>query len=143
MKRPKTYAEMTPSGKKEVLKRALQYLLMIKARWAEYEADVEQWYRSGQGKFKGYRYPECFHGTSNWTDYDNICWGCEDSFTGYNPLSFYRWAFNRAWSDYREMGKRSEWFCSAPADLFANPDLYLQIIDWCMEPMREVVENRG
>ena len=27
---------------------------------------------------QGYRPKYCFHGTYQWTDYDNICGGCED-----------------------------------------------------------------
>lgn len=27
---------------------------------------------------EGYRAPYCIHGTDNWTDYDNICYGCEE-----------------------------------------------------------------
>lgn len=49
--------------------------------WAahmDYENDVDEWYRSGEGKTKGYAYPACEHGTSRWTDYDNICGPCED-----------------------------------------------------------------
>src|SRR4051794_13605472 len=70
-----------------------------------YMADVEEWYANGDGAAsewvpagtqewfdaewdnpdrmvniggKGYRYPACEHGMSLWTDYDNICGGCED-----------------------------------------------------------------
>lgn len=32
---------------------------------------------------QGYRPATCFHGTSLWTDYDNICGPCEDSM--YDP----------------------------------------------------------
>lgn len=142
MDRPVMYSELNGFAKKTVLKRALQYVAMMKRRWSQYQEEVDIWYRSGEGKTRGYTFPECFHGASLWTDYDNICGGCEDGFNGYNPLEFYRWAFNKAMRDYREMRKRSNWFCSAPPELFADEVLYRRIIDWCMEPVREVVENR-
>lgn len=66
---------------------------------AAYEADVRDWYENGDGRSpdwqtdineegevyqwnaggRGYSYPYCPHGMSRWTDYDNICGGCEDS----------------------------------------------------------------
>lgn len=59
---------------------ALQRLRKVEA---DYEADVKDWYENGDGRptsegGRGYRYPECIHGSSLWTDYDNICGGCED-----------------------------------------------------------------
>lgn len=79
-------------------------LAQIKARRAEYDADVDAWYRSGDGRSpnwrtelsddgtdvrqvnmggQGHRYPACPHGTDLWTDYDNICGPCEDGYTPY------------------------------------------------------------
>ena len=50
--------------------------------FAEYERDVNNWYRYGDGRpvdegGKSHRFPYCIHGASLWTDYDNICGGCE------------------------------------------------------------------
>jgi hypothetical protein len=69
---------------------------------ARYAADVADWYENGDGRSPewipdpvrgeghfmnvgglGYRYPACPHGTSLWTDYDNICGGCEDPHDNY------------------------------------------------------------
>ena len=122
--------------RRETHKRALDYLHAIKSRWNAYQEEVDAWYRHGEGKTEGYRFPYCFHGTSQWTDWDNICGGCEDSFNGYNPMAFYRWALDKAHQDYHEHKRRSEWLCNAPADLYGNQDLYRSIIDWCMEPIR-------
>lgn len=127
------------------LLRALDYLKAIKRSWANYLAEVEAWYTSGDGRptehgGKGYTYPYCFHGSSRWTDYDNICGGCEDSFNGYVPARFYRWALDKAHQDYNEHKRRCEWFCSAPTDLYRNQDLYRSIISWCMEPMEGKVD---
>lgn len=61
-------------------KAALQRLRKVEA---DYEAAVKDWYENGDGRptsegGRGYTYPECIHGSSRWTDYDNICGGCED-----------------------------------------------------------------
>lgn len=50
---------------------------------AAYEIEVRDWYENGDGRptsegGRGYAFPHCIHGTSRWTDYDNICGGCED-----------------------------------------------------------------
>ena len=134
-------------ARKTELKRALEYLTAIKRSWNDFLADREAWYRSGDGRptsqgGKGYSFPYCFHGSSQWTDYDNICGGCEDSFTGYNPMTFYRWALDKGHQDYMEHKRRSEWFCSAPHDLYRDRDLYSRIIDWCMEPIKREVDYR-
>lgn len=132
-----TFAERL--ARKEVLRRALQYLAVIKGQWQDFLDEREAWYTYGDGKRKGWAYPVCFHGASQWTDYDNICAGCEDSFNGYNPLSFYRWALAQGWSDYNEHKRRAEWFASAPPSLWNDRDMYNRIIEWVMEPIRKAV----
>lgn len=50
------------------------------ARKAERQAEV-QFYAD-----QGYRPRYCIHGTNLWTDYDNICGGCEDGITLLNKV---------------------------------------------------------
>lgn len=45
-----------------------------------YRAMVEEYAKDG------YRAPHCIHGTDNWTDYDNICYGCEEE-NGFSEYS--------------------------------------------------------
>lgn len=77
-------------------------LKSLKARQKAYDEEVDDWYRAGDGRRPnwrtecvrnaegvclydhtvnyggmGHRFPQCIHGTSLWTDYDNICGGCE------------------------------------------------------------------
>lgn len=77
-------------------------LRRLKAAETTYREEVAYWYRSGDGRpaqwhnginygGQGYTFPYCIHGTSRWTDYDNICGGCED------PENIYRMALNQAW----------------------------------------------
>lgn len=49
---------------------------------ASYEAEVVNWYESGDGVprergGRGYSFPHCRHGVSRWDDYDCACWWCE------------------------------------------------------------------
>lgn len=53
------------------------------AQVKQYEDAVNEWYTNGDGRpvadgGLGYVYPSCIHGMSLWTNYDNICGGCED-----------------------------------------------------------------
>jgi hypothetical protein len=45
----------------------------VVARRAEYERECAEYREQGYGPHY------CIHGTNLWTDYDNICGGCEDS----------------------------------------------------------------
>jgi hypothetical protein len=108
---------------------ALEILRNLKKREAEYRADREEWYRAGDGRprkmwqgpdddrpynygGKGWAYPEaCVHGSSAWTDYDNICGPCEDGY------SVYQLAVWEAQGRVSEYNKRFEWLLSAPRSL--------------------------
>ena len=89
-------------------RRALREALQ---RRADYDEEVRAWYEEGEGLHSGYAFPHCIHGSSLWTDYDNICGWCEDGSTAIEEAivagreSFLR--FNDRW----------EWVCNAPGDL--------------------------
>lgn len=124
--------------KKMALKRALDYLHMIKQAWNDYLEEVDAWFTTGEGKRKGFTFPYCFHGMSRWTDYDNICHGCEEGFTGNNPLTLYRWALDRGKADVAEVSRRSDWMLSAPSTL---PDaLRWDVIAYVLEPIERKVK---
>lgn len=78
-------------------RRFLDHLAVLVAWQAAYDADVERWYRDGNS---GYTYPSCIHGTSRWTDYDNICGACEDG------SSLREIALMRARDDWWEYDRR-------------------------------------
>lgn len=66
---------------------------------------------------QGYTYPECIHGASRWTDYDNICYGCEESETAVDlARSLGRERFVR-------FIDRWEWAIAAPGDAPHREDL--------------------
>lgn len=128
------------------LRLALAELKELKARETEYRAEVEEWYRSGDGRSpkwrrdpetgrshnyggKGYAFPYCPHGTSQWTDYDNICGGCEDGYNIYELAVFY------AKEKMAEYNRRFEWFLSAPPALRQNDKLWGDIRDWMISAL--------
>ena len=52
---------------------------VCKARHLEHQAQYDQ-YCADMAK-EGYAPQYCIHGTNQWTDYDNICGGCESDYT--------------------------------------------------------------
>jgi hypothetical protein len=123
----------------------LAELRKLKKAESDYRNDVDEWYRSGDGRSpkwvvdhetgrshnmggKGYSFPYCPHGSSNWTDYDNICGGCEDG------SSLYQRAIWSAQEKVAEYNKRIDWLVSAPDSL---PDETRRaLIDWALSPVR-------
>jgi hypothetical protein len=55
---------------------ALELIEAERRNYQEYDKAVDDWYRDPTTQHL--RFPNCIHGTSNWTDYDNICGACED-----------------------------------------------------------------
>lgn len=131
---------------KKTGKLALKILRELKARDAEYRAEREEWYRSGDGRRpnyrinpetgrsvnyggKGYGFPYCPHGSSLWTDYDNICGRCEDGY------SVYQLALWEAQGIMAKFNERSEWLFAAPAS-FKNTEAYRDVLEWVLQPLR-------
>jgi hypothetical protein len=127
-------------------KLALRILRDLKAREAEYRADREEWYRSGDGRSpkwhtdpvtgrrhnyggKGYGFPYCEHGSSLWTDYDNICGGCEGDYG-----TVYEIAVSEATERVKDYNERVDWVLSAPKSL--SWDVKRDLIDWVCEPLK-------
>lgn len=109
-------------------------LQRIKAAHEAYDREVAEWYETGDGASpdwrtevdeetgevyrynaggQGHTFPHCIHGASRWTDYDNICGGCED---GYGPVAL---AISEARTDWLRFVGVFEWMSSTPA---AIPD---------------------
>ena len=124
---------------------ALSELRRLKAQEAEYRAEREEWYRNGDGRSpryvtdpetgrtrnyggKGYSFPYCEHGKSLWTDYDNICGGCED---GYSVYQLALWSAQEKYAEYQ---KRTDWLLGAPRNL--PREKLFDLIDWACEPVR-------
>jgi hypothetical protein len=125
---------------------ALVELRKLKASEAEYRADREEWYRSGDGRSpkywtnpetgrrhnyggKGYTFPYCEHGSSRWTDYDNICGPCEDGY------SVYQLAIWSAQEKVHKVNERIDWLVTAPASL-RHTDMHRELLDWALSPIK-------
>jgi hypothetical protein len=52
-------------------------LRAVRKRQDDYDAEVAAWHE----EHPGYAFPTCIHGSSRWTDYDNICGWCEEGST--------------------------------------------------------------
>lgn len=126
---------------------ALTELRKLKASEAEYRADREEWYRSGDGRRpkwyqgpdderpynyggKGYTFPYCIHGSSRWTDYDNICGGCEGDYG-----TIYERAIWSAKEKVATVNERIDWLVTAP-DSLRRTEMHRKLIDWAMEPIK-------
>ncbi|QWT30118.1 hypothetical protein SEA_TUNATARTARE_256 [Streptomyces phage TunaTartare] len=128
-------------------KLALKILGNLKAREREYREEREEWYRAGDGRSpryyqgpdddrpynyggKGYSFPAaCVHGSSAWTDYDNICGPCEDGY------SIYQLAIWEAKERVSKVNERINWLCDAP-DALRNTDMHRDLIEWALSPIR-------
>lgn len=134
-----------------VLRLALQNVRDIKAWHADYEEEVDTWYRSGPGRSpkwrhdvtedgedytwnvggQGYRFPHCIHGTDLWTPYDNICGGCESGYSTYEE------ALGRAWSTYRAYEKRCKVY-QAAVEAGAPREILSTLSAWIVELVAHV-----
>ena len=70
----------------------------------------------------GHRFPVCIHGTDLTTDYDNICFGCEESLTEIEEAQI--WARER----FMRFLARWEWASAAPSDL--GYETRKGLVDW-------------
>lgn len=83
---------------------AVELLDQRRAMYEAHDADVHRWYRHRHIN-EGHSYPTCIHGTSNWTDYDNICGACEDGYMYFDYLRDARECLDEAvrrWERYWE-----------------------------------------
>lgn len=69
---------------------AVQLMAEYAASYAAYERDCES------DRERGYRPHYCEHGISLWTEYDNICGGCEDGISMGDPAQRRERALNEA-----------------------------------------------
>lgn len=99
-------------------------------------------YRAVNFGGSGHRYPTCFHGSSLWTDYDNICGPCEDG----DESNLYLTAYNRADAMVTEMQRRANAWMDVLAIEAQHPNMPRAdrdaMIAWVNEPTK-VYYDRG
>ena len=137
-----TLPNVFPATRTQIYEMVERRMMRNLRMYARYEADVAAWYRDGDGRpvaegGKGYSYPECVHGTSRWTDYDNICGGCEGDY-GY-------WDYSRELADaYRDavwaFSQRDERYSSV-SNVVGNGrvpfDIRVALAEWALAPVSE------
>lgn len=75
---------------KRVLEAALVLLNRARKHFAEWEEQCRE------ERKQGYAPSACVHGTSRWTDYDNICGPCEDGYGYWDYMTQARLALSEA-----------------------------------------------
>ena len=124
---------------------AIHMVHQRKAMYDAYEEDVRDWYRNGDGRptregGRGHTYPECIHGYSRWTDYDNICGSCEDGYGSYNYLRELEVAKEMAKDSFQEFHDRLNFYIDLRRKIL-NTNLPVTIDetamnDWVQAPIR-------
>lgn len=115
---------------KTIAKLALQILNNYRKKFADYDEEVAEHYRSADQK---YSFPACIHGTSRWTDYDNICGPCEDGLGYWDYSTFARMAIDQATSDLEEFHKRQDLYRDLSK---AKAPIADDMIGWVIEPIK-------
>lgn len=114
---------------KQTAKLAVILLTSYRNRFAEYEEECNEYAK------QGYRPRTCIHGTNQWTDYDNICGGCEDGEGYWNRETFGQIAIREAQGAMDEMQDR----ISIYVDLMKrNAPIHEDMIAWVSEPVERI-----
>lgn len=95
-------AESHHADRKKVMALAIELIDVQRKAYADYEADVDRWYRHHHIN-EGHSYPRCIHGVSRWVDYDCACGPCEDGDGYFDYLRVARGALyeaQRRWDNY-------------------------------------------
>ena len=132
-----------------ILSIARVVLATIRKREAEYEAEVANWYESGDGRpvdqgGRGYIYPYCPHGARMWVDHDIPCGACE---MGDDRPT--RRAVQEAAAAVAESDRRLAWLNARPREMgyaTASPvplpgDTGERLALWVFEPITDLMPN--
>lgn len=98
----------------KIMRLAHELIELERRRFDEYEESVNKWYRHRHLN-QGHTFPVCIHGSSRWTDYDNICGGCEDGDSYFDYLRVAKAALREAqarWDNYWEAQDKYIWMVS-------------------------------
>lgn len=109
-------------------KQALIFLNQARKRYADFEQAKVDWYRDPDTR--RLKFPECIHGTSTWTDYDNICGPCENGEGYWDYVREAEWAIIRAKTALAQVDHRLHILCEIPIHL-QTPELK----QWVKEPI--------
>ncbi len=87
-KRAANKAAAAAGDHRRMLKLAVALVAQYRAEYDAYREHARESTRGGypHARIGYYREAFCEHGTSLWTDYDNICGGCEEGWTNSDPM---------------------------------------------------------
>lgn len=114
---------------KQTAKLAVILLNSYRNRFAEYEEECNEYAK------QGYRPHYCIHGTDQWTDYDNICGGCEDGENYWHYDSFGKIAVREAQAAMDEMHKRIDLYVKLSKD---RAPIHDDLAAWVSEPVERI-----
>jgi hypothetical protein len=92
---------------------------------------------------QGFRPHYCIHGTNLWTDYDNICQGCENGEPLWDDARDWAEAKWRAEEALRKVEKRSKIAEQVFDEDRSNTDLIGEMSRWAFEPMSRLMKRFG
>lgn len=150
---------MSSNDTRAIARLALPILKSLKAAELAYEEEVTEWYSRGEGRApkwieetnedgetrmvnvggRGYTFPHCIHGMSRWTDYDNICGGCESG------ESVYEIAIHEAGYAFRTFQQRmsitADFEKSARRAGDIPSELRRELMNWACEPIDRITKR--
>lgn len=118
---------------KATLKLAAKIMKRIRRSWEMYENECEDWAK------QGYRPHYCFHGTDQWTDYDNICGWCEEYGNHWEYSLALRQALDEATAAREAKQKRVDLLISCQIQKMPVED-WGKLMVWAHEPLAKYDE---
>jgi len=114
---------------KQTAKLAVILLNSYRNRFAEYEEECNEYAK------QGYRPRTCIHGTNQWTDYDNICGGCEDGENYWSLETFGPIAIAEAKQAMAEMLERIDIYIKLDR---GRAPIHEDLAAWVSEPVERI-----
>ena len=114
---------------KQTAKLAVILLNSYRNMFAEYEEECAEYAK------QGHRPHYCIHGTNQWTDYDNICGGCEDGDNYFHYESAGRKAIDDAKRAMATMYERIDIYVKLDRE---RAPIHGDFIAWVSEPVERI-----
>lgn len=115
------------------LKLAAKIMKRMRRQWEMYEEDC------ADAAKQGFRPHYCFHGTNQWTDYDNICGWCEEYGNSWDYELALRQALDEAKAALEAKQKRVDLLISCQIQKMPVGD-WGNLMTWAHEPLAKYDE---
>jgi hypothetical protein len=114
---------------KQTAKLAVILLNSYRNRFAEYEEECAEYAK------QGHRPHYCIHGTNQWTDYDNICGGCENGENYWSLETFGPLAIAEAKRAIEQVHERISLYVKLDKE---KAPIHSDFIAWVTEPSERI-----